>query len=67
MLKKQNYKCKICGNNETTRKNNRLDVDHDHKTGKVRALLCSHCNILLSRSKDNIEILQKAIQYLLDS
>lgn len=63
-LKQQNYCCKICQNKTTTRKNNRFDVDHCHKTGKIRGLLCSHCNIILSRCNDNEEILIKAIAYL---
>lgn len=64
MLIKQNNECAICRTTKGTRKNGRLDVDHCHKTGKVRALLCGHCNVLLSRAKDNIEILKKAIEYL---
>ena len=38
-LKKQNGKCKICDNVLT-----KPQVDHDHKTGKYRALLCIPCN-----------------------
>jgi hypothetical protein len=41
MLKAQGGGCAICGNPPKTR---RLDVDHDHKTGKVRGLLCHRCN-----------------------
>jgi len=33
--------CAICGNPPKTR---RLDTDHDHRTGKVRGLLCHRCN-----------------------
>jgi Autographiviridae endonuclease VII len=39
-------------------------IDHDHKTGQVRGLLCKQCNWLLGHSKESIEILQNAINYL---
>jgi hypothetical protein len=69
MLEEQNYLCVICGNKETvtdkrTNKIRKLSVDHDHQTGRVRGLLCGNCNNLLGRCKDNIKILQSAINYL---
>lgn len=58
----QNNKCAICGCEFT----NEIKgfVDHDHKTGIVRGLLCSKCNSLLGFANDDIYILTKAIQYL---
>jgi Recombination endonuclease VII len=41
LLALQGGGCAICGNPPKTR---RLDVDHDHKTGRVRGLLCHRCN-----------------------
>lgn len=41
-----------------------LVVDHDHKTGKVRKLLCSKCNLALGYVNDNPEILKNMIEYL---
>ena len=41
LLAAQGGGCAICGNPPKTR---RLHVDHDHKTGKVRGLLCHRCN-----------------------
>ncbi len=55
---KQNNKCAICGLQD------KLYVDHDHKTGKIRELLCNCCNNGLGRFYDNVEVLQKAIDYL---
>lgn len=39
-------------------------LDHDHKTGKGRAWICDSCNTGLGRFKDDIELLESAIQYL---
>lgn len=41
-----------------------VDVDHDHKTGKVRAMLCRGCNVGLGLFADSPERLQAAIEYL---
>ncbi len=59
----QNNLCAICGLSEP-HDGASLAVDHNHSTGKIRELLCSHCNLLLGHSKDSVEVLQKAIQYL---
>lgn len=63
LLKEQNECCKICGQKETV-DNKTLSVDHCHKTGKVRGLLCHSCNVGLGAFKDNPESLKKAIDYL---
>ena len=48
MVKDQDGVCAICGKPETASTGNgsvrRLAVDHDHKTGKIRSLLCGVCN-----------------------
>ena len=59
--------CGICGEQETRKiKGNtiKMPLDHDHKTGKPRGVLCSHCNQGLGMFKDNTDRLQKAIDYL---
>lgn len=46
MLKEQKNCCAICGNSQSGSRGkfNTFDVDHDHKTGVVRGLLCRTCN-----------------------
>jgi len=66
MVIKQGGCCAICGVNELELKRH-LFVDHDHKTGKIRGLLCQTCNNVLGYSYDCIDILQKAILYLKSS
>ena len=58
LKEKQNFKCMICEDIVN------LVVDHDHKTGKVRALLCNPCNQGIGSLKDDPEILDKAANYL---
>ena len=61
LLKLQNKKCKICKKDPEPIK---LDVDHDHITGKIRGLLCGTCNRGLGNFKDNIDLMKAAIKYL---
>jgi hypothetical protein len=68
MLKDQNGVCVICKNPENEvekgKQQRTLSVDHNHKTGKVRGLLCGKCNKGIGLFKDNIYLLQSAIDYL---
>lgn len=63
ILEQQENKCKICGKEAKTLNKN-LSVDHCHATGKIRGLLCTHCNSLLGFALDNTSILENAIKYL---
>ena len=62
-LEQQNYLCNICENHieEFSRS---LAVDHCHKTGKVRSLLCSKCNTALGLVGENIDVLESMIGYI---
>lgn len=62
ILVKQNGVCAICKNHELAGR--RLAVDHDHRTGKVRSLLCTKCNTALGAVNDNPELLYLMIEYL---
>lgn len=62
MLSEQNGRCACCsrsGNGDR-----RLVVDHNHVTGKVRALLCTVCNVMLGQARECPEILDAAKMYL---
>ena len=63
-IEEQNFKCDICGTNETGTKHGKWSIDHCHKTGEKRSLLCPNCNTVLGKVKDDIEILQKCIDYI---
>jgi hypothetical protein len=69
MLDEQDYKCAICGSEESNKPGHKevgdnFFIDHCHKTGKIRGLLCNHCNMMLGSVKDNVYTLQNAINYL---
>lgn len=48
LLQEQNNKCAMCDRDKGLFKT-KLCVDHDHKTGKIRGLLCRSCNALIGR------------------
>ncbi len=63
----QNKLCKICGNPQSQKKNGEimfLHVDHCHKTGKIRDLLCNRCNVGLAFFYESEKVLLEAVEYL---
>ena len=63
LFAEQKGKCAICGKHQSEFKK-ALHIDHCHKTGKLRGLLCSNCNTGIGLFKDDIENLKCAILYL---
>jgi hypothetical protein len=61
MHREQGGVCAIC---KTAGIRKRLNVDHCHRTKKVRGLLCDNCNHGLGKFKDDVELLAVAQQYL---
>lgn len=61
MVDKQGGVCAICGKPCSI---GRLSIDHCHITEKVRGLLCRRCNAGLGAFGDNVNMLEKAIDYL---
>ena len=69
MCEQQKGLCYACKEPETSFSNAaksdlHLSIDHDHRTGRVRKLLCSRCNKILGHAKDRIDILLHLIDYL---
>lgn len=67
MQEAQNGLCAICSNPETFSLKgtvHSLAVDHCHKTGNIRGLLCRMCNQMLGLAKDDVSILTNAVKYL---
>ena len=63
LFKQQNGLCAICQKPEKVQ-SRMLSVDHDHKTGVIRGLLCHRCNLGIGYFKDDVSLLQAAAKYL---
>ena len=68
MFESQRGLCAACGNPETstikrTGEIKMLHIDHDHKTGKIRGLLCQDCNMSLGHLQDSSERIQMLLDY----
>lgn len=59
MVREQKGACAICG-----RTDRKLDIDHCHTSGRVRALLCGPCNRAIGFMNDDTDLLLSAITYL---
>lgn len=59
IVERANGQCEICKEELT-----RPHVDHCHKTGKVRGVLCSRCNTGLGMFRESLDIFLMAITYL---
>jgi hypothetical protein len=67
MHARQDGRCAICRKPETAKRNGRiksLAVDHCHKTGTVRSLLCGRCNLLLGNLFDDLGIFDNFLEYM---
>jgi Autographiviridae endonuclease VII len=64
LLTEQQGRCAICGGTEPGPNYARFVVDHCHRTGKVRGLLCALCNWGIGYLQDNPEIMTSATVYL---
>lgn len=63
LLEAWNYSCGICGKQQVI-DSVELCVDHDHKTGLIRGILCQSCNLALGNFKDSIKNVVNGVDYL---
>ena len=69
LFAEQDGRCAICREAETTKDRTgrvraRLSIDHDHETGRIRGLLCHHCNAALGHAKESEYRLRDMAAYL---
>jgi len=64
LFEDQDKKCAICGSDHPKVIGRDWHTDHDHKTNRVRGILCRSCNQLLGQAEEDIKILESAIKYL---
>jgi hypothetical protein len=62
LIEQQEGKCKICKVELAGGKH--THIDHDHNTGRIRGILCNHCNVGIGMFKNDKELVHKIIEYL---
>jgi len=63
LLKKQGRACAVC-RNPVLEGDRNLAVDHNHKTGEIRGLLCFRCNHTVVGRHTDADLLESAANYL---
>lgn len=63
LLEKQGMACAICHRDDWPGKH-LPHVDHDHKSGKIRGILCSKCNTALGLVNESLEIIKSMENYI---
>lgn len=61
-LESQSYRCYICEKHQTEVQRP-FHIDHCHTTGKLRALLCSQCNVAFGMLRESPRVMQRMIEY----
>lgn len=68
MMLVQEGLCAICNQPELRKRRDGTDcplvVDHCHRTGRIRALLCSGCNLGIGHFREDVDVMREAIAYL---
>jgi len=66
IYKEQEGRCGICKRRMYSKRYKAFCVDHDHKTGRIRGLLCHSCNSALGLFRDDPIALKRAIKWVED-
>lgn len=64
LLESQGHCCLTCGTHESKAMKGMLFVDHNHKTKRIRGLLCNKCNLILAHCNEDISILENISEYI---
>jgi hypothetical protein len=65
MFAEQGRCCAICGGTKSfAKRDGHFHVDHCHKTGKIRGILCQACNVTLGKMDERPDLLRLAADYL---
>ena len=65
MIVDQDYKCLSCGTDLRLVAHDKTCVDHDHKSGKIRGILCHHCNVCLGLLGEDVNRVYKLAEYII--
>lgn len=65
IFKKQKNTCAICKCKKPIKYSTKgFVIDHNHKTGRIRGILCTPCNLILGHAQDSTKIIKAATKYL---
>jgi hypothetical protein len=67
MIVKQNNRCPVCLREFYTAIGTEPHTDHDHDSGWVRGIACENCNHALGSFHDDVDVMQRAIEYLISN
>lgn len=64
ILKQQKNRCAVCNIKFSKLSSKLIHIDHNHKTDKVRGLLCHKCNLALGLLCEDIKIIESLLRYM---
>ena len=64
ILKRQKNKCTVCPTKLSKLSSKEIHIDHNHKTGKVRGILCQKCNLALGLLLESVNIIKSLLNYI---